>query len=132
MSGKSSGEQRQSPDSPREEIGQLRCHLVQTNPYLALWDVYKRGLSAHLVADDWGRFLLEQLGPECAGEIEFARAMAELDKLLTVFADRNLALPGLSFERICFLHFLPSPERMAQTRAILGTLAAELPSCTSA
>ena len=40
--------------------------------------------------------------------------------------------PGLSFERIWFLHSLRGPERMLQTHAVLGMLTAELAACTSA
>ncbi len=103
----------------------------QTNRYFALWGVYKRGVGEHSVAGEWSQFLSEQLGPENEEEIEFACAMMELDKLLAVYHDQNLALPSLSFERILFLHLLRGPERMAQTRAILGTLTAELAPCTS-
>ena len=53
-------------------------------------------------------------------------------RLLTLFHDDNLPLPRLAFERIWFLHYLRGPERMAQTRAVLGTLMAELGACTSA
>ena len=45
-------------------------------------------------------------------------AGSELDKLLTLFHDENRVLPGLSFERIWFLHSLRGPERMLQTRAV--------------
>jgi hypothetical protein len=58
--------------------------------------------------------------------------MVELEKLLSLFHDRNRALPGLSFERIWFLHSLRGPERMLQTRAVLGMLTSELTACTSA
>ena len=58
--------------------------------------------------------------------------MAELDKLLIFFHDKNWALPGLAFERIWFLYSLRGPERMLQTRAALGMLTAELAACTSA
>jgi hypothetical protein len=58
--------------------------------------------------------------------------MVELDKLLTLFYDGNRALPSLSVERIWFLDSLRGPERMLQTRAVLGMLTAELAACTSA
>lgn len=132
MSDKSPRESVQSPDGSQEQVRRLLQHLARTNPYFVLWDAYKKGVSEHSVAAEWGQFLLEQLGPECEEEVEFARAMMELDKLLTLYRDQNLALPNLSFERICFLHFLRGPERMAQTRAALGMLTAELVACTSA
>ena len=65
-------------------------------------------------------------------EIAFAHTMVELDKLLSLFHDKNRMLPGLSIERIWFLHSLRGPERMLQTRAVLGMLTAELAACTSA
>jgi hypothetical protein len=121
-----------APRSSREQIHQLRSHLAQMNPYFALWTVYKNGEREQLTAEDWHQFLLQQLGPEPIEEIEFTRAMAEVDKLLTLFHDENRELPSLSFERIWFLHYLHGPERMLQTRAVLGMLTAELATCTSA
>ena len=118
--------------SSREQIQQLRSHLALKNPYFALWTVYKNGERGQLTAVDWHQFLLQQLGTECIEEIEFTLAMAELDKLLTLFHDENRELPILSFERIWFLHPLRGPERMLQTCAVLGMLAAELATCTSA
>ena len=94
--------------------------------------IYKRAVSDHSIAEDWDEYLLQELGAESAEEIAFAQAMAELDKALSLFRDRNRALPSLSFERIWFLHYLRGPERMAQTRAALGMLTAELTACTSA
>lgn len=119
-------------DSAADEILQLLGHLTRTNPYFALWDLYKRGVGEHSVAGEWRQFLQEQLGPESDEEIEFASAMVELDKLLATYRQHRLTLPMLSFERICFLHCIRGAERMAQTRAILGTLTAELAACTSA
>jgi len=118
--------------SSREEIHQLRSHLAQENLYFALWTVYKNGERKQLIAEDWQQCLLQQLGTVCIEEIEFTRAMAELDKLLTLFDDENRKLPSLSFERIWFLHSLRGPERMLQTRAVLGMLTAELTACASA
>jgi hypothetical protein len=122
----------QSPPTATEEIRELLGHLTRTNPYFALWDLYKRGVSENSVAGEWREFLLEHLGPESEQEIEFACAMVDLDKLLAVYRDQRLALPMLLFERICFLHYIRGAERMAQTRAVLGTLTAELAACTSA
>jgi len=120
------------PASPREQIRELLSHLAQKNPYFALWVVYKRGVSHDSVAEDWDGYLLQELGTQSAEEIAFTQAMLELDKLLALFHDGNRALPSLSFERICFLHLLHGPERMIQTRAVLGMLTAELAECTSA
>ena len=118
--------------SPREKIQELRNHLVQQNPYFGLWVVFKRDVKDHPVAEEWGEYLLQELGAWSAEEIAFAHAMVELEKLLSLFHDGNRVLPGLSFERIWFLHSLRGPERMLQTRAVLGMLTAELSACTSA
>jgi molybdopterin converting factor small subunit len=118
--------------SPEELIGQLLDHLAQKNPYFALWLVYERGVGDRTVAEDWGGYLLQELGFENTEEIAFAQAMSELDKILNLFRNRNRGLPSLAFERIWFLHYLRGPERMAQTRAVLGSLTAELVACTSA
>ena len=118
--------------SPQELIQELLRHLAQKNPYFALWVVYKRSVSDYSVAGSWDEYLIQELGTESGEEISFAHAMVALDKLLTLFHDRNWALPGLSFERIWFLHSLRDTERMLQTRAVLGMLTAELTACTSA
>jgi hypothetical protein len=123
---------RKTPASPRKEIEELFSHLAQKNPYFALWTVYKRGVSDRSVAEEWDDYLAQELGPHRAEEIDFTRSMVELDRLLTLFHDDNLPLPRLAYERIWFLHYLRGPERMAQTRAVLGTLTAELGACTSA
>ncbi len=115
-----------------DEIEELLRYLTRTNLHFALWALYKRGVSVDPVASEWHQFLLEQLGPDCEDEIEFAGAMVELDKLLATYLNQNCRLPMLSFERICLLHHLSGPERMAQTRAIRGTLTAELAPCMSA
>ena len=122
----------QTPASPRRQIEDLSRHLVQKNPYFALWSGYKSGVSDRSVAEKWDDYLAQELGPHRAEEIDFTRSMVELDRLLTLFHDDNLPLPRLAFERIWFLHYLRGPERMAQTRAVLGTLMAELGACTSA
>jgi hypothetical protein len=123
---------RKAPAAPRKEIEELFSHLAQKNHYFALWTVYKRGLSDRSVAEEWDEFLLQELGTQSPEAIVFTRAMVELDRLLTLFHDENLALPSLAFERIWFLHYLRGPERIAQTRAVLGMLMAELEACTSA
>jgi len=123
---------RQTPASPRKQIEELFTHLAQKNRYFALWTVYKRGVSDCSVAEEWDDYHVQELGPQCAEEIAFTHAMIELDRLLTFFHDENLHLPRLAFERIWFLHYLRGPERMAQTRAVLGMLVAELEACTSA
>lgn len=120
------------PDSAREQIGQLLNHLAQKNPYFALWVVYKRAASDRSIAKNWNEYLLQELGAEAAEEIAFTHVMAELDRILGIFHEQNWALPSLSFERIWFLHYLRGAERMAQTRAVLGMLTAEMTACTSA
>jgi hypothetical protein len=123
---------RQMPASPRKQMEELLSHLAQKNPYFALWTVHKKGVSDGSVAEEWDDYLVQELGPQCAEDIDFTRAMAELDRLLTLFHDESLPLPRLAFERIWFLHYLRGPERMAQTRAVLGMLTAGLGACTSA
>jgi hypothetical protein len=118
--------------SPREQIQELRNHLAQQNLYFSLWVVYKRDVKDHPVAEEWGKYLLQELGARSAEEIAFAHAMVELEKLLSLFHDGNRVLPGLSFERIWFLHSLRGPERMLQTRAVLGLLTTELTACAFA
>jgi hypothetical protein len=118
--------------SPRGQIQELRDHLAQRNPYFMLWVAYKRDVTDHSVAEQWGEYLIQELGAESAEEIAFAHAMVELDKLLSIFHDGNRELPSLAFERIWFLHSLRGPERMLQTRAVLGMLTAELAACMSA
>lgn len=122
----------QGSATPREQIRELLRHLAQRNPYFALWIVYKNGINEHAIGENWGSYLVEELGADSAEEIAFAQAMSELDKLLILFHDRNQALPSLVFERIWFLHSLRGPERMAQARAVLGMLTAEMAACTSA
>jgi hypothetical protein len=121
----------QLPATPREQIEELLSHLARKNPYFALWSAYKAGVSDHSVAEEWEEYLLQELGNQSVDEIDFARAMVELDKVLNHFHYENLALPSLVFERIWFLHHLCGRERMAQTRAVLGMLTAELGACTS-
>lgn len=125
-------DEQETPASPRRQIQELLCHLAQKNPYFALWSGYKSGATDRSVAEEWDDYLAQELGPQCVEEIDFTRSMVELDRLLTQFHDDNLPLPRLAFERIWFLHYLRGPERMAQTRAVLGTLMAELGACTSA
>jgi hypothetical protein len=122
----------QEPVSPQAQVDQLFSHLAQRNPYFARWIEYKNGVADDQTVKKWDEYLLQTLGAASADEVAFAHAMVELDKLLGIFRDRNLTLPSLGFERIWFLHYLRGPERMAQTRAVLGLLTAELAPCTSA
>lgn len=128
----SGGDDAQALVTPQAQIDQLLAHLAQRNPYFALWMGYKKGAEEHSIVEKWDEYLLQTLGDERTEEVAFAHAMVELDRLLGIFRDRNLALPSLAFERIWFLHYLRGPERMAQTRAVLGMLTAELAPCTSA
>ena len=103
--------------TPRQTIEELLQYLLRKNPYFARW-------MEQDVSGDSG--LTEP------NDAEFASAMADLDKLLTLFWDRDQALPPLTFERVWFLHYLREPERMLQTRAVLNMLTAEIAPCTSA
>jgi hypothetical protein len=118
--------------SPREQVQDLLNHLAEKNPYFALWIDYKRQCAESVEAKDWDCFLSKELGPEDGDAITFSKAMADLDKVLCYFRDRNLSLPRYFFERAWFLHYLRGPERMLQTRALLNTLAMESGECTSA
>jgi hypothetical protein len=117
--------------SPREQVRQLRDYIGRTNPYFRLWMTFKV-----TVADDvdagWEALLSQEFGSDRLEEVEFAHAMAELDKLLLFFHDNNRALPRFSFERVWFLHHLRAPERMVQTRSVLALLMEGIGTCTSA
>jgi hypothetical protein len=123
---------RKSPAFPREQIQELLSHLARKNSSFALWAAYKRRVSDRLPAEEWDEYFLEEIEMQSAEELAFTLAMVKLDKLLHHFHDKNLPLPSLAFERIWFLHNLRGPEQMAQTRAVLGMLTAELEACTSA
>jgi hypothetical protein len=120
------------PVSPKGQVQELLDHLGKKNPYFSLWVVYKRELAKNSDAQDWERYLSQELGPENEDGIAFAKAMADLDKLLLYFRDHNMPLPRFFFERTWFLHSLRSPERMLQTRALLSVLASEAGECTYA
>ena len=120
-----------APPPPREQVRELVDHLTQKNPYFALWVVFKGGGAENSNTENWEDYLGRELGTEDGDEVAFARAMAELDKLLLYFHDRDLPLPRHFFERAWFLHYLRGPERMLQTRALLNTLTAETGACKS-
>jgi hypothetical protein len=120
-----------APVSPKEQVQELLNHLAEKNPYFALWVDYKRGLAENSDTNDWDIYLWQELGPEDEDAIAFTKAMADLDRLLLYFRDRNVPLPRYFFERAWFLHYLRGPERMLQTRALLNTLVTETGECTS-
>jgi len=120
-----------APVSPKEQVQELLNHQAEKNPYFALWVDYKRGLAEDSDTNDWDIYLWQELGPEDEDDIAFAKAMADLDKLLHYFRDRNVPLPRYFFERARFLHYLRGPERMLQTRTLLNTLATETGECMS-
>jgi hypothetical protein len=121
-----------APVSPKEQVQELLNHLAEKNPYFALWIDYKRGLAENSDTNDWDVYLWKELGPADKDAIVFAKAMADLDKLLLYFQDQNVPLPRYFFERAWFLHYLRGPERMLQTQALLNTLATETGECTCA
>jgi hypothetical protein len=120
------------PTLPRQQVQKLLNYLTGNNPYFTLWAVYKTGIRVNLDAESFENYLSRELGPGSEDDIVFARAMAELDKLLLYLHDRNLPLPKYFFERCRLLHYLRGPGRMLQTRALLNTLAAEIEACASA
>lgn len=117
--------------SARECVLELRDYIANTNPYFRLWVDFKSRVPG-VDAPGWDEYLVQNLGPDSAEETEFARAMAELDKLLVFFQNGTVALPRFSFERVWFLHHLRAPERMLQTRSVLTLLTGEIEACTSA
>ena len=118
--------------TPRQQTQELRDHLASRNPYFRLWIDYKGHAGGEFNERAWGEYLRRQLSEDDADSLDFAKEMAELDRLLVWFHDHNIPLPRYFFERAWFLHFLREPERMAQTRALLSTLVAEIPPCMSA
>lgn len=116
----------------REQVDELTRHLASKNPHYALWTAYRKGMRDSSTFESWDNYLNRELGPTDSQEVDFTRAMVELDKLLAFFRDRNQALPRFTFERVWFLHYLREPERMLQTRAVLTMLMAEIDACTSA
>ena len=119
-----------APPPPREQVRELLDHLTQKNPYFAVWVVFKSG-AENSDTESWEDYLGRELGTDDGDEVAFTRAMAELDKLLLYFHDRDLPLPQHFFERAWFLHYLRGPERMLQTRALLNTLTTETGACKS-
>ena len=117
--------------SPRQQTQELLDHLASRNPYFRLWIDYKGRVGGEFNERAWNDFLRRQLGENDADSLDFAKAMGELDRLLVWFHDHEVPLPRYFFERAWFLHFLREPERMAQTRALLTTLVAEIPPCMS-
>lgn len=124
--------QPQEVASPREQIQDLLHHLAINNPYFVLWLAYKEGVDNHRITENWNEYLVLKLGAGKTDAVAFTQAMAELGTLLHHFHDKRLRLPNHCIGRIWFLHLLRGPERMAQTRAVLGMLTAELGACTSA
>jgi len=120
------------PASPREQVAELFDHLAKKNAYFALWLAYEEATGGNSNAEGWEEYLRREFGPDSKDDISFTRAMVQLGKLLRYFRDKNLPLPKYFFERTWFLHYLKEPERALQTRALLGTLAAEIEGCASA
>ena len=118
--------------TPRQQTQELRDHLTSRNSYFRLWIDYKGHAGGEFNEPAWVEYLRRQLSEDDADSLDFAKEMAELDRLLVWFHDYNIPLPQHFFECAWFLHFLHEPERMAQTRALLSTLVAEIPPCMSA
>lgn len=118
-------------ESSSRQIEELRTYLIEKNRFFAVWAAYRREPKGHAPADEWERYVLEQLGAGAEDDIAFTHAMADLDRLLLFFRGRNVPLPKYFFERCWFLHHLRGPERMLQTRALLNILASEIGGCAS-
>ena len=119
------------PHSSRRQIEELRAYLMEKNRYFAAWAAYNRELKGQVPSPEWDQYVREQLGSGNEDDITFTHAMAELDKLLLYFQDRNAPLPKYLFERCWFLHHLRGPERMLQTKALLNMLISEIGGCAS-
>ena len=117
--------------TPRQQTQELLDQLASRNPYFRLWIDYKGRVGGEFNERTWNEFLHRELGENDTDSLDFARAMAELDRLLVWSHDHNTPLPRHFFERAWFLHFLREPERMVQTRALLSTFVAEIPRCMS-
>ncbi len=120
-----------TPGSSRRQIEELRAYLIEKNRYFAVWAAYKGELKGQVPSPEWDQYVREQLGSGNKDDITFTHAMAELDKLLLYFQDRNEPLPKYFFERCWFLHHLRGPERMLQTKALLHVLTSEIDGCAS-
>ena len=94
------------PGSSRRQIEELRAYLIEKNRYFAVWAAYKGELKGQVPSSEWDQYVREQLGSGNKDDITFTHAMAELDKLLLYFRDRNAPLPRYFFERCWFLHHL--------------------------
>lgn len=121
-----------SPFVPQvNKIDELLAHLLRRNRYFAQWIAYKRDRGSDFASANWQKDAARLLRSDSEDDIAFAKAMADLDKLLLYYKDRNASLPKYFFERCWFLHALRGPERMLQTRALLNTLTAEIGACES-
>ena len=120
-----------TPGSSRRQIVELRAYLIEKNSYFAVWAAYNRELNGQVSSPEWDQYVREQLGSGNEDDITFTNAMAELDKLLLCFQNRNEPLPKYFFERCWFLHHLRGPERMLQTKALLNLLTSEIGGCAS-
>ena len=117
--------------TPKQQAQELLNHLTSRNPYFRLWIDYKGSAGGEFNERAWDAYLRRQLNEDYVDSLDFAKAMVELERLLVWFHDQVIPLPRFFFERAWFLHFLREPERMAQTRALLSTLVAEIPPCMS-
>jgi hypothetical protein len=118
--------------TPKQQAQELLNHLTSRNPYFRLWIDYKVHAGGEFNERAWNEFLRRQLSENDAEAFDFAKAMAELDRILCWHHDREISLPSYFSERTWFLHFLREPERMVQTRALLSTFVAKIPPCMSA
>jgi hypothetical protein len=118
--------------NPRELIDRLLDNLARNNSCFARWTHYSKFVQQQPEAPCWEEYVANECKEGAKDEIEFTLLMGDLGKLLTLFRDRNLALPPLYFERISFLHHLRGPERNLQARAVVQGLLEVIASCASA
>jgi hypothetical protein len=120
------------PAAARELVGNLLDYLARENPYFALWVGYTDQMERPAGCPSWEEFVANELAVATDLDVEFAILMGQLGSLLRHFRDREIALPGHSFERIWFLHYLRGAERNVQTRAIVQGLTEAMGSCAFA
>jgi hypothetical protein len=121
---------------PRDFAQEILDYLAKKNPYFALWTVYKSrrdsNAEAGSEAEEWRNYARRELGSETGNEFEFTLLMADLDKVLLFFRDRNKPLPKNFLQRVWFLHCYREPERALQARALVHTLTSEIEGCAYA
>lgn len=120
-------------ETPRAGLARLLNYLEAKNPSFAIWAAYRRMWTENHGLPEWERYVRTLFADESETEMEFTLAIGQLGELLYQFRDRNLAIPGLAFRRIWFLHHeRPGAERNFHARMLVQELLEVLPTCMSA